>query len=559
MDTPRSAHLLALAGALLAMVAAITGLWGGFVIDDKSYVVENKSVLGERSIFSEPTPPTLRDVDGNEVSGRWLGLYRPLTVASWRVNRIVSGADPFPYHLTNALIHGLVTFLAGILAWRWSQRRAVVAWTVTLFAVHPIHVEAVAWISGRAELLSAAFSIGCILVFGGPGDRRSLHRSFGAALLYAAAALSKETALPLPALLLLLDRTAGASWSAALRRVVPSAIAMALVVVARLLVLGRFGPDVSGDAFLGPLSFVERAGLGLSVIGTAASKLLVPFDLALYYPPAPFLEGTAVLLGVVALIGLIGWTVRAARRSRVALPGLCLLMVASLPFLHLIPIGAVFGDRFWYLPSVGFLYAVAVSIERAPGAPGKIARGIACVFAIACLTTTLMRNPVFKEERTIWEEVLDRSPQSGLAAYEIGRALEERGLMEYQSEERKGALHFYRRSIEVEPRHLYAAYAHLKLGDYAASQLHDAAAAEHHYRAMLEVDPSSIDGRIRIAMLLPSGLVRPEEALEMIDAALRLLRPSDPRREVAQDLRAQIQEHMTPRDSMAPAPHDGDG
>lgn len=546
MDTPRPALIAALVAAILAALAASQTLSGGFVIDDRSYVVENQSVLGERGIFSEPTPPTILDASGQEVSGRWLGLYRPLTVTTWRLNRVFSGSDPFSYHLTNLLIHALVTFLVTLLAWGWSKRIAVAWWTGILFAVHPIHVEAIGWVSGRAELLSAALSIACVIAYGRPKDERNGLRVGLAALFYLGAALSKETALPLPALLVLLDLQRGSRLTEGIRRVVPVAISMMVVIGARFAVLGSFGPDVENDPVLGGLSFFERSGLGLAVIGVAARKLLFPFDLALHYPPEPFFQTAAVVIGAVVLALIFAGYRYARKRGSSSQPGFALLAVASLPFLHLIPIGAVFGDRFWYLASAGLLYVIAVEIDRLRNGFARVGTGVLACAVIVFAATTLVRNPVFAEDRTIWEEVLQRSPDCGLAAFEIGRSLEARGLMEYQSEERKGALYYFRQSLKAEPDHVFAPLAHLKLGDHEASKLHDASAAEAHYRAMLDLDPLSVDGRIRLAMLLPSGLVRAEDALRWIDQVLQWLPQTDPRKAMALDLRGQIVELSSP-------------
>ena len=86
-------------------------------------------------------------------------LYRPLTVWSFLANQALSPSNPMPFHGVNILLHALVTVLGTALTWRLSGSRAVAVITGILFAVHPIHTEAVANVVGRAELLAAAFSI----------------------------------------------------------------------------------------------------------------------------------------------------------------------------------------------------------------------------------------------------------------------------------------------------------------------------------------------------------------------------------------------------------------
>lgn len=542
--TDRPAWIPALVAAVLAAAVSATTLGGGFVVDDRSYVVENLSVLGERGIFTEPTPPTVQGPAGEVVDGRWLGLYRPVTVATWWITHRIAGLDPFAFHLGNVLLHAVATALVVLLAHRWSGRIGVSAWAGVLFAVHPIHVEAVGWIVGRAEVLSACLAIAAVLVHreapGSTASRRGLRRAAAIAL-YTAAALAKETALPLPLLLMLCDRIDGHPWRRVVARAAPFAAAAGALVAARVAVLGRFGPDVTGDPFLGSLDLAERARLGLAVIGVAARKLALPFDLALHYPPREFTGAAAAWIGAAVVVGAVALAVRAARRDdRTTLRGLALAAVAMLPFVHLVPIGAVFGDRFLYLASAGLAIVAARAIAALTGRARRVAAPAAVVIVAVFAGVSVARGPVLAEERTIWEEVLDRSPACGLAAFEIARLLDENGLLEYQSERRQGAIRWYQRSLELEPDHIFAARAHLRLGDYAATRLGDASEALTHYRAALRLDPRSVLARLRLAMLIQSGLVTRPEALTLLDEALRISR-DEAERALARDLREQIE------------------
>ena len=177
----------------LAAVVFLNGLQGEFVYDDFHYILNNRQVSGEDSVFGCPTPS----------DRAYLGLYRPLPVLSYRLNYQISGKSPGPYHGVNIAFHVLVTIALYLFVRAFTGSREGAFLGALLFAAHPVHAEAVSWMVGRAELMAAFFCLLTALFH--LGARRSKWFLAPAALSFLAACLSKENAFTFPAILVLAD------------------------------------------------------------------------------------------------------------------------------------------------------------------------------------------------------------------------------------------------------------------------------------------------------------------------------------------------------------------
>ena len=517
--------------ALLAVLLYLNAISGEFVYDDLTYVQENPSVLGVTGVFDQPLAPQHPE----------LGLYRPITVLTYRWTYQLAGMDPFPFHLVNALLHALASLLVVSLAGFLGANRQQAGLAGLLFAAHSIHVEAVAWVVGRAEILATCFGLLTILAHGRPTDRSSDVRTWLAALLFGAGALSKETALCLPAFLVLHDliRREAVPLRRVALRLLPSALVCLAVVVLRSQVLGRFGPDVSAHAYLGSLTLLERAQLGLAVVGRSLRLLSVPYPTSIQYDPRPFFTATASGLG--ALVAVSGVALAAGLRRGRNLPGLLglvLLAVSLLPVLHLVPFGEVFADRFLYLASTGFCLTGACLLFTATHKPGPVRLALALVLLVALSALTLRKNPAFRNSIALWEDAVRSQPDSAFAHFQLAYFYRQAGLFEYESDRRKGALYCYKESLRVEPDHPRGAEAHLWIGEYAAARQGDAPTAAAHYREALRRAPGMFEAMLDLAALQPQGVLSRDEARELLVRALSL----NPPEEFAEAARAMLQQ-----------------
>jgi hypothetical protein len=367
---------------LTALVALAYGnsLRSGFVFDDLPLIAHDR-VLGDLhglpNLFLRDYWAGSRDDQEAAVSPR-SGLYRPVVIVSYSLN--VAGGEPQPwlFHLINTALHALVTCFLYLVALEHGFTPAAALSAAGLFAVHPLHTEAVSAITGRAELL---MSLGVLagLWFAARG------KPWLTCLAYAFALFSKEQALVLPLLLVISDWTRSGRnvsirwWPAAWRRYASYGLVLAGYLVLRGVALGGFSlPPV--DSLVNPAATAGpavRVWTAVKVAGMYLWLLIWPaqlsanysFDsIALAHSP---LDPTVVLSALiwVSFLVLAWWAYGRNRRSvlfAVAVMFLTFLPVSNLFF----PIGTVMGERLFYLPSAGFCLLVGLAWESARPAGG---------------------------------------------------------------------------------------------------------------------------------------------------------------------------------------------
>lgn len=462
---PPSARLLpwVCAGsvALVAWGSHANTLSHGFVSDDRPYVVDNPAVRG---------PGSLRHVSPSwwkaaRTEQRIGGFYRPLPILTFRLDR--GGAaphealDPAPFHRTNVLLHAL----AAVLAW-WLARRLARSDTAALvggllFAAHPVHSEAVAWVSGRAELLAATSALACLAIAAGLSDAPARRRPWlvaAAALLLVLALSSKEGAVALAPILWLLIRSRSGLRSLAASGILLAfawglcAAHVALVWWVRAGVpAGGLGSFVDNPLWAEP--WAVRAGTALAVLARGAGLLVWPASLSADYshrsiPIARWILEPAPLMGL-AVFALLAWAAARCLRGRDGLSfPLALALLAWLPASNLIVrTGTILGERLLYFPSAGLCLAAGVAGARLSARSRLAHRAVLAAtlaLTLAGLARTVARNRVWKDEETLLRATLAAHPENVKALRALGSLLGRRG-------ERGEALRLLDRALEVHP------------------------------------------------------------------------------------------------------------
>ncbi len=422
--------------ALLAIAPHLGALRNDFVFDDNGVIVRNEAVtrFSIEEIWTRPYWP--------ELSGA--NLYRPLTSSSFALSWAMSDGSPGGFVAANLLLHAAVTILAFCLLLRriLPGRPGIAAAASILFAVHPIHVEAVAGIVGRAELLAALFGILSYSVW----LRSEVSQRFGATLAAAAlwllAVLSKEGALALPGIFLL-HRLGVLSPASTRKELRPRdsiwTAALAVAVVLRLNALGGIAsPAVNRiDNPLAPLDLPLRvlgAG-GVFLRQLSQLLLLIPFS-----PDYSFAEvrpgGALYAAGFVTLALLCAallWAFRRARDNPAGYGILFFFFAWVVTSNLLVPIGTAQADRIFYLPSLGIFMAAATIVgaltRRWGGRPAWfILAAATLVFAVASGFGTAK----WRTESKLFESALRAAPRSvkvrsNLAAIQLQRRDPETG------------------------------------------------------------------------------------------------------------------------------------
>ena len=445
-DTARTAPLpeprwgvLALAIALLALAASATSLRNGFTYDDRWIIVDNGRVHELRALwryFEESYWPMR--------SGA--GLYRPLVIVAYSVQWAIGGGSPLAFHAVNVLLAA-----ACAVAMFWMLGFLVptrVAWVAAaLFAVHPVHVEAIANVVGQAELWAALvllLAMGLYL-----RDRRvgALRRETGVAIvaLFLVGIFCKEHVIALPVLLLAAELTLfrdGSAWSRLdrLRLLLwPLVAVSALFLVIRVQVLGDLAGDVPHPSLVHK-GMIERAFIMLNVVPEYGRLMLAPLHLYADYSPRQLVVYSAPdpsqLSGAVLLFCTLALFVLTLRRAKPVAFGIAWFVLLVGPVSNvLLPTGILLAERTLYLPSAGAMLVLAVGFdtlrqrlraERSPLRPlVPIAIAAALVFGV---TRSSTRNAFWHDTDSAFKQMVEESPFNFKAHYAWGGHLFERRL-----------------------------------------------------------------------------------------------------------------------------------
>lgn len=428
---------LAVVGVLAAAVHVNT-LLNDFAYDDRPVIVDNEDLHTLGTL-----PGTLVEPYWPNVYGRELGLWRPVTSALFGLQWMVWGERPMPFHLLNVLVHVAVTMLGVVvLAELVPLGTAFVAGAI--FAVHPVHVEAVANVVGLAELFSTlAFLLAC-WVFLRARDTLGPRDTVVIILLFALAFLTKESAVTLPGVLFLLDvvrRDRPALRALAYfraRAVLYGGIAVVagFVLYGRLLVLGSiaspFGP-------LGAALLEHRVPRMWTVASTWPHYfrlLFFPADLSVDYSPAviPLSYGwdASNLLGAGLVFSTLAIALVLARQptlsrdrstARTLTFGILWFVITISPVSNVIFLsGVLLAERTFYLPSLGFAVAAAWTARALYRDRPRVAVA-AVVLALALMSgRTFTRNAAWRDNITVFNTLLTEHPESGRAQWLLGDA-----------------------------------------------------------------------------------------------------------------------------------------
>ena len=409
--------------ALLVAVAYYPALWGAFVWDDVIFAEEPviHAASGLWSIWFSPG-----DIE-NE------GHYWPIVYTTFWLEHKLWGLAPAGYHVVNIALH------AGnaLLVWRVMARLSVPgAWLVAaVFAVHPLHVESVAWIIERKDLLSGAFYLGAVLAWMRFQESARAAPYALALALFVAAMLSKSVAVTLPAALVVWQ------WWRYGRVSLGDGLALAPFFAVGLgIALADYAFYASRETVDLGYTLAERMQIAGRALWFYAGKLVWPTELAVIYPlwevgagrPAAW----AFVAGAAALAALL-WFAR-RRVGRGPLAGALFYALALAPVLGFVDYGymqfSFVADRFQYLAGAGVIAvlvgAAAYGVARLP-APGRLAARVAATSVVVALAVLTWRQAgVYRDEVALFGHVVARNPAARDAHLNLGSALLDAGRIE---------------------------------------------------------------------------------------------------------------------------------
>jgi tetratricopeptide (TPR) repeat protein len=421
----------------VALAVYLGTLAAGFVWDDRFQIVQN------------PVIKDLRFVPRFFTTGVWTlispdhptNYYRPLQFVSYLGTYQLFGLSAPAFHLVNVVLNVLVTLMVYAVARRLFRRDDVALTTGLLFAVHPAHTEAVAWLASVPELLMCLFYLLAFYSYvraGAAGDAAARWR-LASLVAFALALLSKEMALTLPLLLVLQEHgVARSGLRQGVRRYAAYFAVAGAYLGLRTWALGGLAPVEK----LADMTLSRFVLSDIVLMGQYWWTLVVPVKLNAFHvfvPSDSVLDGRVLLAaGTLAALGVL--MVGLARAGSALWLPIAWVVVTLLPVLYIKGVGAnVFAERYLYLPSVGFSLALAAAfhaLTRKLSRPlARAARGALALLLVLLSIQTVRRAEVWKDEIALFTDTLARSPSVYPIRNFLGIALLEEGRLSQAREQ----------------------------------------------------------------------------------------------------------------------------
>ena len=493
----------ALGVALAVATIAAYGSFAGFEFvnwDDNSYVTSNAHVKAGLTLESLRWVITATDAHN----------WHPLTWLSHMLDVELFGLDAAWHHRVNLLLHVATTLLLFLAFVRMTGAAGRSAFVAGLFALHPLHVESVAWIAERKDVLSGLCFAGTLYLYARYAEQPSRGRYAAVVAVFAAGLCAKPMLVTLPGVVLLLDlwplrrRGLHALVLEKLPLLALSAISSVITVVAQR--------DAIGLA--SHLTLAERLGNSLVSYVRYCAGTLYPVDLSISYTH-PGAWSTGVLVACALLLaGVTIATLRLLPTRPWFAVGWLWYLGMLVPVIGLVQVGEqAMADRYMYLPSIGLFVMAAWGIPplvpKFSGRDRVLAVGAIAVLAL-CGWLTRAQVQHWRNSTALWEHAHAVDPRDSLAMEMLGRLAQSQGRA-------NEAIASLREAVRLEPRFALAweglGYAYRDLGDERLSL--------EAFQKSAELDPSVADTQYNLGVaLLRSGL--PRQALAPFGEALRL-------------------------------------
>lgn len=497
---PRRPELKALGPAPLTMALVLFGLClalflrsaaGDFVdLDDHIYVLENPMVNQGLTLEGITRAFTTQH------SANW----HPLTWISHALDVQLFGLEPAGHHLTSVLLHALTALLFLRLLLLLFDDRWLAISAALLWALHPLRVESVSWVSERKDVLSGLFAMLTLIGYVGWTYFPSRGRKLLVAIVFAAGLMAKPMLVSLPLVMLVLDawplkRLSRTNWLRRLKEKTGFVLLALAVVVGTLLTQSSEGA-ISGSEQLSLLLRLENAQVSLFIY---LKQFLWPGTLSALYPHLSNTHSDAqellllpALLSLLFFAGLAALALHGRKRFPWLAVGVLWFVVMLLPVLGLVQVGYhAHADRYTYLPSMGLAIIAGSLFSRAQArAPKWAPVGLGLVLSFACLKTWTQIG-VWKNSVSLWESVLAENDENLVAQKALAKALREAGDLE-------GAIEHYRLAFQMDERDT-------SLLDYVGAmqlELGSAQAAVETFSQARRIDPGSADHALNLGSAL---------------------------------------------------------
>ena len=400
---------------VLTFIAFLPSLQNGFTNwDDNLYVTENPMIYGLgvkniKAIFSQPIAAN----------------YHPITMLSLAINYQFSGHEAFGYHLVNLLLHLANIVLVFYFIWLLSKGKKWVAFVAAvLFGIHPMHVESVAWIAERKDVLySFFFFLGLIsyLQYRVKRTRRLYIFTFTWFLL---SVLSKPAAVVFPVVLILLDYWRFSQSSSTKKRwnwqkiLLPKIPFFLVSFIMGIITIYTQSPKAIGaiDTF----TFFQRFVFVCYGFVMYLVKALIPFNLSAIYPYPSLKTALPMTFKIMPILAamILAMIWYSWRYTKVVVLGMAFFIINIILVLQIISVGsAIMADRYSYIPYIGIFIILGYGFDYLLKRPKT--KNMAVLFAAFYLLVlsafTFQRTKIWKNDEVIWTDAIEKYPDAVVA------------------------------------------------------------------------------------------------------------------------------------------------
>lgn len=457
----------------------------------------------------------------------YVGMYHPLTTISFALEYHFFGLNPAPYHYTNLVFHLLNVVLVFAFIHRLAGHRGIAFFVALFFGIHPMHVESVAWVTERKDVLYTFFYLGALIAYLRylePGHRWGAYAL--AIFLMFLSLLSKSAAVVLPAVLLLLDyyRSRPFTW-----RVIWDKIPFGLLSASFLLIsllTQKTATYIDNIRSYSEFIFFDRIQMASYAILFYIQKFFMPTSLSFFYPLPEKINGVLPLAYraapfVLALLIYGLSRIRSLRREIVF--GCGFLLINIVLVIQLVPLGAaITADRYTYLAYLGPLFLLGYAYVNAPGAALELhgarlrykARFLLVVLVAVFASAAFVRVGIWLNSETLFSDGIRKDRRASVAYFNWANILASQG-------DYRGALRLIERVMVINPDDkALTNRGHIKF------MLKDYESAIIDYDYVIKKDPwnvSALQGRAKAKIKLGFH----ESAREDVERAKRVMgRPS---------------------------------
>ncbi len=417
---------------ILGIAVYANSLEGKFLWDDRDLIEENmriRSFLNSQKIFTEHIGAGVAKQSSS---------YRPIQIFTYMIDYSLWRLNPKGYHITNTLLHILAALSLFWLISIIFKDNLLSMFTSILFVVHPIHTEAVTYISGRADCLAAFFMLLCFAFYIKQLNSKSLITYILMLLSYILALLSRENSLILPALLLLYHYAFNKKLN------VKNFTSILGILFAYILLRATiFIPSTNTHSF----TFSQRLPGFFAAITNYLKLLILPFNLHMEYGLKLFsFQNPKVILGIILLFSLLIFAFKKKTKNNMLFFSMFWFFIALLPSSNLYPINAYMAEHWLYIPSIGFFLIFAKVLTYLYRT--KDLKIPAIIFIISLIAfysfLTIEQNNYWKEPLAFYERTLEYTPNSARVLNNLANIYHSMG-------KTKKAIALNKKAIEIKP------------------------------------------------------------------------------------------------------------